>query len=171
MDAGGVPAGVVRESPPGRQGDGTVLLAAEPCPARLGCAQGRARPETEIYVLGAGVARSSASLARSDGLAGVEETVSERTMIQPLIKDDAFLADVARAPASADELRVWWLGQSGFLVRHGGSLLLLDPYLSDSLTRKYAATDKPHTRMTERVITPGRLAGISVATSSHNHTD
>ena len=92
-------------------------------------------------------------------------------MIQPLIKDDDFLADVGRASASADELRVWWLGQSGFLVRHGGSLLLLDPYLSDSLTRKYAATDKPHARMTERVIAPGRLTGIAVATSSHNHTD
>jgi L-ascorbate metabolism protein UlaG (beta-lactamase superfamily) len=50
-------------------------------------------------------------------------------------------------------------------------MMLMDPYLSDSLTRKYAATDKPHIRMTERVIEPGRLAGIDVITSSHNHTD
>jgi len=68
-------------------------------------------------------------------------------------------------------MRVWWLGQSGFLVRHGGSQLLLDPYLSDSLTTKYDGTDKPHVRVTERVIAPGQLTGISVVTSSHNHTD
>ena len=92
-------------------------------------------------------------------------------MIEPLLRDDAFLAAVAQPPATADELRVWWLGQSGFLVRCGGHLALLDPYLSDSLTKKYAATDKPHVRMTGRVIAPERLTGIEVITSSHNHTD
>ena len=91
-------------------------------------------------------------------------------MIPAFQKDAALLADIAR-PTFGDELRVWWLGQSGFLLRHGGSLLLLDPYLSDSLTRKYAATDKPHTRMTERVIAPEALRDIAVVTSSHNHTD
>ena len=92
-------------------------------------------------------------------------------MIAAFQKDDALLADIARVPGSDDVLCVWWLGQSGFLVKHGGSLLLLDPYLSDSLTQKYAGTDKPHVRMTERVIAPERLAPVSVVTSSHNHTD
>ncbi len=92
-------------------------------------------------------------------------------MIQPLLRDDAFLADVAQPPATPDELRVWWLGQSGFLLRCCGRFALLDPYLSDSLTVKYAATDKPHVRMTGRVIAPERLTGIEVITSSHNHTD
>ena len=89
----------------------------------------------------------------------------------PFLSEEQFLADLARPVKSAEELRLWWLGQSGFLVRHGGSLLALDPYLSDSLTRKYEGTDKPHVRMTERVIAPERLTGIAVATSSHNHTD
>ena len=66
---------------------------------------------------------------------------------------------------------MWWLGQSGFLVKFGSRYLLLDPYLSDSLTKKYAATDKPHVRMTERVIAPERLDFVDVVTSSHNHTD
>jgi L-ascorbate metabolism protein UlaG (beta-lactamase superfamily) len=92
-------------------------------------------------------------------------------MIEPLLQDAAFLADVARPAEQPDELRLWWLGQSGFLVRHEGSLLLLDPYLSDSLTRKYAGTDKPHVRMTARVIAPEALPEIAVVTSSHNHTD
>jgi L-ascorbate metabolism protein UlaG (beta-lactamase superfamily) len=92
-------------------------------------------------------------------------------MIQPDLKDEAFLADVRAANRDDDNFRLWWLGQSGFLVQWRGSHLLLDPYLSDSLTKKYAATDKPHVRMTERVVDPARLDFIDVVTSSHNHTD
>jgi L-ascorbate metabolism protein UlaG (beta-lactamase superfamily) len=94
-------------------------------------------------------------------------------VIQPALKDDAFLADVAaaRGEARADRLHIWWLGQSGFLLCHAGECVVLDPYLSDSLTRKYAGTDKPHVRLTERVVDPARFRGISAVTSSHNHTD
>jgi L-ascorbate metabolism protein UlaG (beta-lactamase superfamily) len=92
-------------------------------------------------------------------------------MIQPLLQDDVFLADVRAAREYRNDLHLWWLGQSGFLVQWQGHQLLLDPYLSDSLTHKYAATDKPHVRMTERVIAPERLDFIDVVTSSHNHTD
>ena len=94
-------------------------------------------------------------------------------MIRPVLQDDAFLAQVAatRADATSARLAVWWLGQSGFLVCYGGECLLFDPYLSDSLTKKYAATDKPHVRMTARVVDPARLDFVSVVTTSHNHTD
>ena len=80
------------------------------------------------------------------------------------------LADIARARAEG-RARIWWLGQSGFLLHTPESTILFDPYLSDSLTKKYAATDKPHVRITEWVIAPERLTGIDVLTSSHNHTD
>ncbi len=90
-------------------------------------------------------------------------------MIKPILQDDAFLADIHHA--APDRLHLWWLGQSGFLVGWNRHFLLLDPYLSDSLTKKYAGTDKPHVRMTERVIAPERLDFIDVVTSSHNHTD
>jgi L-ascorbate metabolism protein UlaG (beta-lactamase superfamily) len=92
-------------------------------------------------------------------------------MIRPALQDDAFLADVAAARSDTDRLHVWWLGQSGFLIQWAGRCLLLDPYLSDSLTRKYAGTDKPHVRMSERVIAPERLDFVDVVTSTHNHTD
>ena len=92
-------------------------------------------------------------------------------MIKPFLQDDAFLDDVARARSEPEHLFLWWLGQSGFLVQWQGHHLLFDPYLSDSLTHKYAATGKPHVRMTERVVAPERLNFIHVVTSSHNHTD
>ena len=92
-------------------------------------------------------------------------------MIEPALADDAFLADVAAGRSEAEGFRLWWLGQSGFLVQFAGRHLLIDPYLSDSLTKKYAATDKPHVRMSRRVVAPERLDFVDVVTSSHNHTD
>src|SRR3989454_9109715 len=92
-------------------------------------------------------------------------------MIKPLLRDGAFIADVTAAEDDLQHFHLWWLGQSGFLLQWQGKHLLFDPYLSDSLTKKYASTDKPHVRMTERVIAPERLSFIDVVTSSHNHTD
>ncbi len=94
-----------------------------------------------------------------------------RAVKPAFLKDDEFLSDVRSAPAGRDILHLWWLGQSGFLVQHEGRFLLMDPYLSDSLTRKYEGTDKPHVRMTERVVDPSRLGFVSVCTCSHVHTD
>src|SRR5260221_482761 len=92
-------------------------------------------------------------------------------MIKPHLQNEAFLADVAGSQGDTNAFHLWWLGQSGFLVHWQRRFLLLDPYLSDSLTTKYAATDRPHVRMTEPVVAPERLDFIEVATSSHNHTD
>ncbi|MCB1276397.1 MBL fold metallo-hydrolase [Prosthecobacter sp.] len=92
-------------------------------------------------------------------------------MIAAFQKDDELLANISSASVDEDTLHVWWLGQSGFLIQWAGERLLFDPYLSESLTQKYAATDKPHVRMTERCIDPARLTGITRVTASHVHTD
>ena len=93
-------------------------------------------------------------------------------MIEPLFADDAFLDNIDRLEASyQDRVVIAWLGQSGYLVCHKGFRFIIDPYLSDSLTRKYAETKKPHERVSRMVIAPERLTGISFVTNSHNHTD
>lgn len=78
---------------------------------------------------------------------------------------------LAKENTQEDYFDVWWLGQSGFLLQWNGRCLLFDPYLSDSLTKKYATTNKPHIRMGELVIDPHLLDFIDIVTSSHNHTD
>lgn len=92
-------------------------------------------------------------------------------MLEPHLRDDDLLQDIATAPAAEDCFHLWWLGQSGFLIKWGQRFLLIDPYLSDSLTRKYSETDKPHIRMTGLPIEPGRMDFIDLVSSSHNHTD
>jgi len=92
-------------------------------------------------------------------------------LIKAAKKGAALIAEMDSFLQDSDGFRLWWLGQSGYLLQYKGKRILIDPYLSDSLTKKYAATDKPHTRMSELVVDPRLLRNISVISSSHNHTD
>lgn len=92
-------------------------------------------------------------------------------MLLPLQQDASLLQDISSVPSDQNRLDLWWLGQSGFLVKWAGHSFLFDPYLSDSLTKKYATTDKPHVRMTARCLDPALLTGLTFVTASHLHTD
>jgi L-ascorbate metabolism protein UlaG (beta-lactamase superfamily) len=93
-------------------------------------------------------------------------------LIQPVQKGTTLMMHLREIPP-AGGIFLWWLGQSGFALRYGEQMLAIDPYLSDSLTRKYAGSDKPHIRMTENVIEPHWLAQalLTGVTASHHHTD
>ena len=94
-------------------------------------------------------------------------------LIQPVCEGVELQQQIKQSKENGtiDYFDVWWLGQSGFLIQWDGKCLLLDPYLSDSLTKKYADTNKPHVRLSELVIEPSLLDFVDIVTSSHNHTD
>ena len=92
-------------------------------------------------------------------------------MIQPVQSHEALLRDIQASNRKDGAFRLWWLGQSGFLLQWNSTHVLLDPYLSDSLTKKYSQTDKPHVRMTALVLDPARLSFTDIVASTHNHTD
>jgi L-ascorbate 6-phosphate lactonase len=46
-------------------------------------------------------------------------------------------AEAAGVPLGEGEVLVWWLGQAGFLLRGGGTTLLVDPYLVPSGDRRF----------------------------------
>jgi L-ascorbate metabolism protein UlaG (beta-lactamase superfamily) len=96
-----------------------------------------------------------------------------KTLIKAYCKGEALQKQIhdSKKNGTPDGFDIWWLGQSGFLIQWNKICVLLDPYLSDSLTKKYANTGKPHTRMSELVIDPSLLNCINIVTSSHNHTD
>ncbi|MBK5277561.1 MAG: MBL fold metallo-hydrolase [Bacteroidia bacterium] len=99
--------------------------------------------------------------------------MSPSQLIPAFCKDHELQIQLYRAKenATSDHFDIWWLGQSGFLIQWNGSCVLFDPYLSDTLSTKYAGTNKPHVRMSELVIDPSLLDMIDIVTSSHNHTD
>lgn len=70
---------------------------------------------------------------------------------------------------------LYWLGQAGFVIEsapHGSYRLLVDPYLSDSLARKYAGTRYTHRRMMAAPIPPGtKSTQLDLILCTHHHTD
>ena len=110
-----------------------------------------------------------ARIERAKSRPAILEKQEPPTMIEPFQSDEDFLRDVAQH--RRDGLHVWWLGQSGFLIAYDGHCALIDPYLSDSLTEKYRLTDKPHVRMTRRVVDPLSLDFVGAVAVTHNHTD
>ncbi len=92
-------------------------------------------------------------------------------LIPAVKKNESLISEMDSFINDETHFYLWWLGQSGYLLQWKGKRVLIDPYLSDSLTKKYLTTDKPHTRMSELVVDPELLKGVSIVTSSHNHTD
>ncbi len=66
---------------------------------------------------------------------------------------------------------ICWLGQAGFLLYWQDVLLLIDPYLSDSLAAKYRGTLFPHARMMPPPVEPARLTHVDAVLCTHAHTD
>ncbi len=93
------------------------------------------------------------------------------SLIPAFKKDKELIAEMDDLLNDKEHFHLWWLGQSGYLLQWKGERVLIDPYLSDSLTKKYETTPKPHVRMSERVVDPALLKNISIVSSSHNHTD
>ncbi|MCQ8242251.1 MBL fold metallo-hydrolase [Rhizosaccharibacter radicis] len=64
-----------------------------------------------------------------------------------------------------------WLGQAGFLLRTGPAVVLIDPYLSDHLARKYHGRPFPHARMMPAPIEPDQLPRVDLVLCTHRHGD
>lgn len=70
-----------------------------------------------------------------------------------------------------DGLRLYWLGQAGFVVDIAGFRLVIDPYLSDTLAEKYAGTPRPHIRMMPPPILAEHIPFVDLVLCTHAHTD
>jgi L-ascorbate 6-phosphate lactonase len=92
-------------------------------------------------------------------------------MIQPLLSGQALLENISAAQPADGELYVWWLGQSGYAIKTRSTLFYTDLYLSEHLTAKYAATEKPHIRMTEAPLRGGDIHDAEWVFASHKHSD
>ncbi len=64
-----------------------------------------------------------------------------------------------------------WLGQAGFAIRSERCLILIDPYLSDSLAEKYKRREFPHIRLHAPPIAPAELVNVDAVLCTHRHSD
>lgn len=92
-------------------------------------------------------------------------------LIQPSQRGLELLYDIDITHPKPGQLAIWWLGQSGYAFKTASALFYIDLYLSESLTTKYAATEKPHIRMTEAPLRGGDIGNAEWVIASHKHTD
>ncbi len=90
-------------------------------------------------------------------------------MIQPVNSGRSLLDEIEQAECPTP--MIWWLGQSGFAIKHRERIVYVDPYLSESLTKKYKDTNKPHIRMTECPLNPAEITHADLIFCSHKHSD
>ncbi|HKI16283.1 MAG TPA: MBL fold metallo-hydrolase [Isosphaeraceae bacterium] len=92
-------------------------------------------------------------------------------MIEPVRHGRDLIEEIEATAPGPRSLVVWWLGQSGFLIKSRAGLLAIDLYLSEHLTKKYEATIRPHVRMTRAPIRGHELRGVDLVLASHRHSD
>jgi L-ascorbate metabolism protein UlaG (beta-lactamase superfamily) len=92
-------------------------------------------------------------------------------MIEPVRQQSALIDEIATAAPGPRSLFIWWLGQSGYLIKSQAGLLAIDLYLSEHLTKKYASTNRPHVRMTRAPLQGHELSGVDLMLASHKHSD
>ena len=88
-------------------------------------------------------------------------------MIQPVLAGEDLLRQIDRAAAPTPTL--WWLGQSGFVLKYHDIIFYIDPYLSDHLAATVADPERPRTRMTASPLEPGRVRHADMLLSTHAH--
>jgi L-ascorbate 6-phosphate lactonase len=91
--------------------------------------------------------------------------------IPPAKSGRELLDEIATTFPEPGTLAVWWLGQSGYVVKSRSGMMVIDPYLSEHLTTKYEGTTRPHVRMTEAPFRGHELTGVNLVLVSHKHSD
>ena len=77
-----------------------------------------------------------------------------------------------REPCAADGgVQISWLGQAGFCISGAGVNLLIDPYLSDHLARKYRGRQFDHVRMMSAPLHPEQAEAVDYVLCTHRHGD
>ncbi len=84
---------------------------------------------------------------------------------------DVTIANWRTLDLESGQVAMWWLGQAGFLLSCRQGAIVIDPYLSDSLSEKYRGGLFEHMRMMPIPVAPSQLTGIDWIFSSHRHTD
>jgi len=77
-----------------------------------------------------------------------------------ILLHDELMEDVNSCRMSVDELAVWWLGQHSFIVKTGGKVIYLDPFL----------TAHP-ARMLPSLLEARDVINADVVLGSHDHAD
>jgi L-ascorbate metabolism protein UlaG (beta-lactamase superfamily) len=73
--------------------------------------------------------------------------------------------------ASTNDTYIFWIGQAGFLIKFKTNLIIIDPYLSDFLSKKYKGKIFPHIRLMAPPINSESIKSLNYSFCTHAHSD
>ena len=79
--------------------------------------------------------------------------------------------EVVEAKVAPGSLRIWWIGQEGFIVKSSRLIVYIDPYLSDYCERITRGKPNEHVLITEPPLKPRDVDHADLVLCTHNHAD
>jgi L-ascorbate 6-phosphate lactonase len=92
-------------------------------------------------------------------------------MTLPAPRGRSIKADIDATAPPANAIALWYLGQSGFVVKAGGTVLYLDPYLSDFLETYTTGRPDHDPRRFTPPLRPDEIDNADFVFGSHWHYD
>lgn len=79
--------------------------------------------------------------------------------------------EIAEAKVSPGSLRIWWIGQEGFVVKSPRLVIYIDPYLSDYAERITRGQPNEHVLITPPPLKPEDVDQADLILCTHDHAD
>jgi metallo-beta-lactamase class B len=144
-----------------------------------------AYPAVRIVVPGHGAAGGAELLTRTAELLAKQtklseaksdpmkksNTVSPLSSDRPLPSKNPLAREIAAAKVAPGSLRIWWLGQEGFVIKGSRLIVYIDPYLSDYCERVTRGKPNEHIPITKPPLQPGDVDHADVVLCTHDHAD
>lgn len=81
-------------------------------------------------------------------------------MAEIALSHQQLIADIASTVTAYGRAAFWWLGQLSFVVKIGGTVICVDPYLAENPARQ-----------TPPLLLPAEVTNAQIVTGSHDHGD
>jgi len=79
--------------------------------------------------------------------------------------------EIANAEVVPGSLRIWWIGQAGFVVKSSRLIIYIDPYLSDYCERITRGRPNEHVLITRPPLAPRDVDHADLVLCTHDHED
>lgn len=117
-----------------------------------------------------GFAQNKTSGAKSDSM-------KKSNTASPLASDlrspskNPLAREIRNAKVAPGSLRVWWIGQEGFVIKSSRQIVYIDPYLSDYCERVTRGKPNEHVLITRPPLQPSDVDHADVILCTHDHAD
>jgi len=79
--------------------------------------------------------------------------------------------EIARTGVAPGSLRIWWIGQEGFVIKSSRRIVYIDPYLSDYCERVTRGQPNEHVLITPPPLLPHDVDHADLVLCTHDHAD